>query len=295
MLSLFDENKDLGPRMYLLYDQYHVDTSKGIAKTFRNNNGITLEYGDTAMTLLPVLMSVMYTRSWFYVVCSVDHILHIFKMIRVQRLENKHIQWFIVLEDKLEKDLLMSGLEILLREGTRVSIITRHATTTLAISSSKVDVDNKMRFHETGKYYVNRNYSTEDISILLLADLDWMYSDMGERELIVTANDNWPFFGKGRIDPDGTVRPHAGIDVSIVEALGHALNFTYKVQSPADGKWGGPQPDGTVTGMIGMVARHEANLAICEITISVKVIMAPYLISELNQSKKSDPSPMLNK
>lgn len=42
----------------------------------------------------------------------------------------------------------------------------------------------------------------------------------------------------------------------------------FKVVTPPDGQWGGPLPDGSVSGMIGQVARREAHLAICEITIS---------------------------
>ena len=37
---------------------------------------------------------------------------------------------------------------------------------------------------------------------------------------------------------------------------------------PADGQWGGVEEDGTVTGMIGMVARREADFAIDEITVN---------------------------
>lgn len=37
---------------------------------------------------------------------------------------------------------------------------------------------------------------------------------------------------------------------------------------PEDGLWGGPQPDGSVVGLIGLVARHEAHIAINEITIT---------------------------
>lgn len=37
---------------------------------------------------------------------------------------------------------------------------------------------------------------------------------------------------------------------------------------PPDGRWGGPRPDGTVYGMVGMVARSEAHVAIDEITIT---------------------------
>ncbi|KAG7170324.1 Glutamate receptor ionotropic, delta-2-like 21, partial [Homarus americanus] len=42
----------------------------------------------------------------------------------------------------------------------------------------------------------------------------------------------------------------------------------YRVVVQEDGQWGGSQPDGTVTGMIGVVARQEAHLAIDEITIT---------------------------
>ena len=38
--------------------------------------------------------------------------------------------------------------------------------------------------------------------------------------------------------------------------------------TPPDGQWGGPLPDGNVSGIIGQVARREAHLAICEITIT---------------------------
>lgn len=37
---------------------------------------------------------------------------------------------------------------------------------------------------------------------------------------------------------------------------------------PQDMQWGGVLEDGTATGMVGMVARHEAEFAIDEITIT---------------------------
>ena len=36
--------------------------------------------------------------------------------------------------------------------------------------------------------------------------------------------------------------------------------------------WGVPKPDGTVTGMIGMVARREVHYAIDEITILGEIL-----------------------
>lgn len=38
--------------------------------------------------------------------------------------------------------------------------------------------------------------------------------------------------------------------------------------TPVDGQWGNVKKDGRVSGMIGMVARHEAHLAITSISIS---------------------------
>jgi len=37
---------------------------------------------------------------------------------------------------------------------------------------------------------------------------------------------------------------------------------------PPDGKWGGPQPDGSVSGLIGLAARHEVHFSIDVITIN---------------------------
>ena len=46
------------------------------------------------------------------------------------------------------------------------------------------------------------------------------------------------------------------------------LVISYELVESPDGQWGGPRPDGTVTGMIGQVYRREVNLAICEITLT---------------------------
>lgn len=48
------------------------------------------------------------------------------------------------------------------------------------------------------------------------------------------------------------------------------LSCRHRVLSPLDNQWGGVHPNGTVTGLIGLVARREAHIAICEITITSK-------------------------
>ncbi|XP_066976336.1 glutamate receptor ionotropic, delta-2-like [Macrobrachium rosenbergii] len=91
---------------------------------------------------------------------------------------------------------------------------------------------------------------------------------------------------------NGTYVASSGIDVSVIRALGSVLNFTYRVIKPADGKWGGPLPDGTITGMIGEVARRNAHFAICEITItgireSVIDFTMPYYLESLTIISRS--------
>ncbi|KAF2354691.1 Ionotropic glutamate receptor [Trinorchestia longiramus] len=51
---------------------------------------------------------------------------------------------------------------------------------------------------------------------------------------------------------------------NLLKALAQSINFRYKVTRPPDGAWGIPRKDGSEdwTGMIGMVKRHEADLAL---------------------------------
>lgn len=52
------------------------------------------------------------------------------------------------------------------------------------------------------------------------------------------------------------------------EKIVSSCNYRYRVVEPQDRRWGGIRPDGTVYGMVGMVARFEAHVAIDEITIT---------------------------
>ncbi|XP_047494037.1 glutamate receptor ionotropic, delta-2-like [Penaeus chinensis] len=140
------------------------------------------------------------------------------------------------------------------------------------LSSSRVDRDGIVRFHKAGTWWTNEvegagAYMTSP----LFPDIETLYSDLQGRELLVTANDNWPFFKLIKHE-NGTVVPGAGVDPTVVDVLSSKFNFTYRVVTPPDGKWGGPQPDGTITGIIGMVARHEAHLAICELTVTAAIL-----------------------
>lgn len=61
---------------------------------------------------------------------------------------------------------------------------------------------------------------------LVMPDLQRQYSDMKGRELIVSANQIFPFFVMGRKSADGTILPSLGLDFMILDSLSAALNFT---------------------------------------------------------------------
>ncbi|CAL4079620.1 unnamed protein product, partial [Meganyctiphanes norvegica] len=48
---------------------------------------------------------------------------------------------------------------------------------------------------------------------------------------------------------------------SIFDVFSKVLNFTYRVISPPDGAFGGPRPDGTVSGVMGVTHRHESHFS----------------------------------
>ncbi|KAF8788648.1 Glutamate receptor ionotropic like protein [Argiope bruennichi] len=67
-----------------------------------------------------------------------------------------------------------------------------------------------------------------------------------------------------------------GIEAEFLEILSKALKFRYKLVVPEDKQWGAKQPNGSWTGMIGMVNRGEADMAMCSPAISEERRSAVY-------------------
>ncbi|GBL85975.1 hypothetical protein AVEN_89041-1 [Araneus ventricosus] len=73
----------------------------------------------------------------------------------------------------------------------------------------------------------------------------------------------------------------SGIEGKFLQILAEKLDFQFEIVSPLDGKWGNLMDDGTWSGIIGMVARGEADmgltyLAIMEDRSKVVDFSAPY-------------------
>ncbi|XP_066960828.1 glutamate receptor ionotropic, delta-1-like [Macrobrachium rosenbergii] len=227
-----------------------------------------LKYDPTSATALSQgLRYAVSSAKYILVFCSPTDVVKIFRMIGGKGLERHSVLWLIILQDRDEKQMIVD-LEKVLREGTRVILVVGYSEGTIKFRSSFVNLEGAVRFQKTENKYGNASQKDTMPGFLKLTSSS-RDPQMTGRELVLAANDNWPFFGIGRGPGSrGGRKLNVGIDVSIINTLSSSLNFTYRVVSPADGKWGGPLPNGTVIGLIGMVNRHEADLAICEITVT---------------------------
>ncbi|KAK7073807.1 hypothetical protein SK128_013578 [Halocaridina rubra] len=134
--------------------------------------------------------------------------------------------------------------------------------------SSYVDINNKMALHRLGWWSWNVVEGTKKSLSrpIYISNLE-MYKDFGGRELTATVIDNWPFWVL-EYPKKGGVIAVSGMDYHVLTTIGQKLNFTFRVELTPDGLWGGVLKDGSVTGMVGVVHRHEAHLAINEFTIT---------------------------
>ncbi|XP_071533139.1 probable glutamate receptor isoform X2 [Panulirus ornatus] len=83
----------------------------------------------------------------------------------------------------------------------------------------------------------------------------------GERLRLRVAVEEWVPHVKVREGKGGHLSIQ-GPMANLLQALAVALNFEYTLVRPEDGMWGAPNADGTWNGMLGMVKRNEADLAL---------------------------------
>ncbi|XP_068224362.1 glutamate receptor ionotropic, kainate 2-like [Palaemon carinicauda] len=101
----------------------------------------------------------------------------------------------------------------------------------------------------------------------LFPPLDVIYDDFQGRRLVLSAVENVPYFKLSRLE-NGTVVPESGVDFRLMETLGQSLNFTFRILEPPDGRFGDVEANGSVSGIVGMVANRRAHFGINEITIT---------------------------
>ncbi|XP_071522288.1 probable glutamate receptor [Panulirus ornatus] len=252
--------------LYLLYDDSHAGVNDFLRRHQKGEERSTtvLRYSDNLIPLQEVLTrppSHTGTRH-ILLLCSIRHTQQIFQYVSKHNLESARVWWLTVVDGDAWRPL-----QRLLREGTQVTLAVRTSLTTYRLLTSTVASDGLPRFTLVGTWQLHPYGPVGQMNQPLVPDLYKRYENLEGREIVVAANDNLPFIGLRKLD-DGRLVAHSGIDVEILNTLSQFLNFTYRVVSPPDGQWGGLLPDGTISGMIGQVARREVHIAICEITIT---------------------------
>ncbi|XP_066983160.1 glutamate receptor ionotropic, delta-2-like [Macrobrachium rosenbergii] len=261
-------SKDPAVHFQILYDEQHEETTSTVFK--KMPAGLTMFRYERAMLLRQLLKPSSSGVTFLLTLCSPQNILDVFQKIRNLHLESHWVRWILMMEGETERDGVMAGLDGILNEGTQVAILTRNSAGHLSVFTSRLTFRGTIGFAYRGVWEKSSREGARRLRQMVTSDDLGLYKNMRGRTLTVTALNVWPFFALGKQYPDGSYEAKEGIDVRIVDTLSSALNFTYRVVRPSDGAWGYPQPDGTVTGMIGMVSRREAHLAITIIAINEK-------------------------
>ncbi|XP_064101712.1 uncharacterized protein LOC135212196 [Macrobrachium nipponense] len=80
----------------------------------------------------------------------------------------------------------------------------------------------------------------------------------------------WPPSVMYYTDESGKTLFRYGLDIAVIEALAGAMNFSVNYVEPPEGeRWGEAAADGSVTGMIGIVSRNEADIGVGTLFISI--------------------------
>ncbi|XP_068249304.1 DNA ligase 4 [Palaemon carinicauda] len=201
-------------------------------------------------------------------VCSAENARDLLRWVSEQKTEPtsllRSLYWVIITDD----EELILEYEGELTEESQATIAYVESEERFSLLTTAFRVFGSIGFEPVGKWWrFQEGWSHQLNRPLSSLTRREQYRNLHGRPMKVAALDNWPWFGL-KESPAGEALPDTGIDVSIITTLSQTLNFTIEIVIPEDGQWGGPQPDGTVSGLIGMVSAYKAHLAIDEITIT---------------------------
>ncbi|XP_068240103.1 glutamate receptor ionotropic, delta-2-like [Palaemon carinicauda] len=174
------------------------------------------------------------------------------------------VQWLLLMEGKdIEEEGMKESiavLETLVPEGTNVRLFIKDPEESLKVFLPFIDKYGVTRWGTTIFQFNSKN--PEDAIAggnphYLKKDLH-RYSLSG-RQLTMAIKPSIFIFHLGRANPDGSYELVGGGELVIINALSYALNFTYKAFLSPDNSFGNVYPNGTATGIIGMVARREVT------------------------------------
>ncbi|XP_068229109.1 glutamate receptor-like isoform X2 [Palaemon carinicauda] len=262
------EGKHRPSLVQLLYDEEHKETAESLSKMLSSRmSGFLMFQYESSLKPARRMIEMALGMTLLLVICSPGKIVQIFSEINLDRLDSHLVRWLLVLRGNDSLDEVILGLGGLIFEGTRVTVVAEVSRGTPVVFATAVDTDGVTRFYEQGKWGKTAGTKERHLQDLLEPD-ELRPCNMKGRVLNVTALERMPHFGISQPNPDGTVNATGGFELMLLETLGSVFNFTFRVILPEDGSFGNPRPDGTVTGMIGLVARREASLAFGGVTLT---------------------------
>nr|VZI21703.1 unnamed protein product [Spirometra erinaceieuropaei] len=78
------------------------------------------------------------------------------------------------------------------------------------------------------------------------------------------------FVEDGSLDENGFLQNASGFQIDLLQLLQEQFQFGFELVTPADGEYGRKLPNGSWTGLIGLVVRGEVEFAVGPITISAE-------------------------
>ncbi|XP_068200308.1 uncharacterized protein [Palaemon carinicauda] len=267
--------------LQLLFAVQFKDEVHEVTQFSKEKSGIIVYEFDGSVNQLEDILRPVEDPTVLLLLCSPQQIVDTFRVIRQRRLNSHVVLWVAMLRDETEGDYVSNGLEGLVFEGTRVALVVRNPgrrRSSYSLFTTRSGVDGTVRFSYDDKVDLSTARGRERFAQVILRDDSASYRNMEGREMRIAAVNNFGLCNLVRL-PDGTTQPNTGIDVAMMRTLSYAFNFTIRIVDPPDGAYGNPLPNGTVTGMIGLVARREADFAICAISLSAlrkTVVDFPY-------------------
>ncbi|XP_064120826.1 glutamate receptor ionotropic, delta-2-like [Macrobrachium nipponense] len=249
--------------LHIVYDQEYAEAVAGMTQPLSSASiGLmTLRYDGQLRRLTQMLDFIRHHPSLLVLLCPPVHVVHIFRTIKENNIRPFGVTWLVVMEGG-DVEIAVLKLEGFILEGSRIQVLWKDPEGLFHLFFPRVDTYGFVRFHKRGKGSLQEmgNFWKQDA-------IPKRYSLSGRR-MRVACKDVWPVVVIGETHPDGSVELVSGFEVALLESLSSYLNFTFSAVLSPDNAWGNLQSDGTVTGIVGMVARQEADFAISTVTIT---------------------------
>ncbi|XP_064102407.1 probable glutamate receptor isoform X2 [Macrobrachium nipponense] len=285
LLVMMDQKEPLHVR--ILYEKVFEDVVRNLtAKLVEKSGLMTFRYQKASLELGHLLTPAT-GRQQLILLCSSNIVLEVFEKVQQKKLDSHFVSWLVILDNITNVEQVVLGLKGNIDEGTQVILLAVKEEMHAKVFLTQPDPKDIVSFRNLGTWDILSSRSTRLLPALLMSDIRDQYADLRGREIIVGANDNLPLMKKRQIDSDGNITPAYGMDIGILDTLSPILNYTYRVVGPPDGLWGGPLPNGTSVGLIGMVVRKEVTLALSGMSIigpreDVVDMSCPYYEDQLN-------------